>query len=70
MDMKSYPFNDYLNKKHEIDKIIILARYRNKIKFTLSYLERLNRDDANYHIENLSIVLKTIQIEINKYLKQ
>ena len=41
-----------------------------KIKFTLSYLEWLNRDDANYHIENLSMILKTIQIEINNYLKQ
>ena len=70
MNMQSYPFNDYLNKKHEIDKTIILEHYRNKIKFTLSYLERLHRDDANYHIENLSMILKTIQTEINKYLKQ
>ena len=35
MNMQSYLFNDYLNKKHEI-------------KLNLHHLERLNRNDANY----------------------
>ena len=39
-----------MNNETEIDKITKLAKCRNKINFTLSYLKKLNKDCASYNI--------------------